>query len=102
MSYPVLNSFIEKEHKGVTYNVGESYPKEEFQADPERISFLQSDDNEYGMAFLGPELEVGDKTENEVPESSVEKSNEIDKVKGAETVKEAKKGNSKKNTSTTK
>jgi hypothetical protein len=102
MIFPVINSFIEKEHKGITYNVGETYPKEEFQADPERVAFLQSDDNEYGIAFLGPKLKGEVKTENEVPESPLEKPNEIDKVKDAEVVKEAKKGNQKKNTSTNK
>jgi hypothetical protein len=102
MIFPVINSFIEKEHKGITYNVGETYPKEEFQAEPERVTFLQSDDNEYGMAFLGPELKGDVKTENEVPESSLEKPNEIDNGKGAKTVKEAKKGKRKKNTSANK
>jgi hypothetical protein len=102
MFFPVINSFIEKEHKGITYNVGETYPKEEFQADPERVAFLQSDDNEYGIAFLGPELKGEVKMENKVPESSLEKPNETDKGKGAETVKGAKKGNQKKNTSTNK
>jgi hypothetical protein len=102
MSYPVINSFIEKEHKGVTYNIGESYPKEEFQADPERVAFLQSDDNDYGIAFLGPEIKSKENTRNETPENESEGSNDLESGKGAETVKEAKKGNPKKNTSTKK
>jgi hypothetical protein len=56
MKYPVLNDFIEKFHKNMLYKKGETYPKEGFEADPERVKYLQSEKNKYKIPFLGPEI----------------------------------------------
>jgi len=66
MKYPVLHDFIEKFHKGILYKKGEEYPKEGFQADPERVKYLQSDKNPYKKAFLGKEKTEQDKGQEEV------------------------------------
>lgn len=50
--YEVLNTFIEKEHKGTTYKKGEIYPKEGFEANPDRVAYLQSKNKKYKVAFL--------------------------------------------------
>jgi len=57
MPYKVLNDFIENEHKGLRYQKGELYPKTGFEADPERVAFLQEKHEKYNRVFLGPELE---------------------------------------------
>ena len=57
MKYPVLNDFIEKYHKNTLYKKGEIYPKEGFDADPERVKYLQSEKNKYKIPFLGPAVE---------------------------------------------
>jgi hypothetical protein len=56
--YYVLHDFIEKEHGNMLYKKGETYPKAGFQADPERVSLLQSNKNKYKKPFLGPELKA--------------------------------------------
>lgn len=73
MSYQVLNEFIEKEHKGTLYSKGETYPKSGFKADPERVAYLQSEENPYKVAFLGPEIKAED-SETEQEETSKEPS----------------------------
>jgi hypothetical protein len=73
MSFPVINSFIEKEHDGITYNVGERYPKEGYKASDNRVTYLQSDDNPYKVAFLGPEIKS--ETVEEDDHEDVKKSN---------------------------
>ncbi|MGN4782505.1 hypothetical protein [Bacillus cereus group sp. MYBK217-2] len=55
--YPVLNDFIEKEHNDITYKKGEQYPKEGFKSNAKRVKYLQSTENPYQIAFLGPKLE---------------------------------------------
>jgi hypothetical protein len=57
VGYKVINEFIEKEHENVLYKQGEVYPKEGFEADLDRVAFLQKSDNKYKKAFLGLELE---------------------------------------------
>ncbi|UOE96071.1 hypothetical protein [Alkalihalobacillus sp. LMS39] len=61
MTYQVLSAFVEKEHKNITYKEGEIYPKFGFSADPSRVEYLQSEENKYKKAFLGPELPVQEK-----------------------------------------
>lgn len=55
--YPVLNDFIEKEHDDITYKKGEQYPKAGFKSSVKRVKYLQSTENPYQIAFLGPKLE---------------------------------------------
>lgn len=57
MKYPVLNDFIEKYHNGALYKKGDLYPKEGFEADPERVKYLQSEKNSYKIPFLGHDVE---------------------------------------------
>jgi len=57
MRYPVLSTFIEKEHNKTLYKEGETYPKKGFEADPKRVAFLQSNKNKYKIAFLGEDQE---------------------------------------------
>lgn len=52
MSYLILNTFIEKHHNNTLYIKGETYPKDGYKADAERVSFLQKKHPEYGVAFL--------------------------------------------------
>lgn len=66
--FEVLNDFIEKEHKDLLYKAGETYPKAGFKADPKRVGYLQSNENIYNKAFLGPELE---KEKNKAPKEPV-------------------------------
>jgi hypothetical protein len=106
MKYPVLNDFIEKYHKNTLYKKGEIYPKEGFKADPERVAFLQSNKNRYGVAFLGPEIKENDKeaedTEEVVQEEvasldeHVEESSDEAETDEAGTAKKGGKNNSRK------
>ncbi|PKG23942.1 hypothetical protein [Niallia nealsonii] len=79
MPYEVLNDFIENEHKGLRYQKGELYPKTGFEADTERVAFLQEKHEKYKKVFLGPELEpkvnetVDDSKEIESEEKSKQK-----------------------------
>lgn len=54
--YEVLVTFKEKGHNGHVYEKGDTYPIAKFTADPERVSFLQSNKNDYEKAFLGKEV----------------------------------------------
>lgn len=56
MGYKVLNDFIEKDHNHTLYKSGEEYPKEGFEADPERVAFLKTNKNKYNTTFLGKEI----------------------------------------------
>ncbi|MGX5538149.1 hypothetical protein MU858_21365 [Bacillus sp. PGP15] len=55
--YLVLNEFIETEHEGITYKKGEHYPKSGYKSNVKRVKYLQSTENPYHIAFLGPKLE---------------------------------------------
>ncbi|MEJ9124566.1 hypothetical protein P4I92_12705 [Bacillus cereus] len=59
--YQVLNDFIEKEHDDITYKKGEQYPKVGFKSNAKRVKYLQSTENPYQIAFLGPKLEKAKK-----------------------------------------
>jgi len=52
LTIKVLNTFKEKEHKGTIYQIGDTYPKGKFKADPKRVSFLQEEHPVYGVRFL--------------------------------------------------
>lgn len=56
MPYKVLNEFIDKKQKKTLYREGDIYPKSGFKENPERVTFLQSDENEYQKVFIGPEI----------------------------------------------
>jgi hypothetical protein len=64
MNLPVLNDFIEKHHNEQFYKKGATYPANGYVADPERVAFLQTDKNMYGVPFLGPELIANDNSDN--------------------------------------
>jgi hypothetical protein len=102
MKYPVLNDFIEKYHKNTLYKKGEEYPKEGFEADPERVAFLQSNKNRYGVAFLGPEIKETEEIEEVVQEEvasldeHIEESSDEAETDEAETAKKGGKNNSRK------
>ncbi|MED3396204.1 MULTISPECIES: hypothetical protein [Bacillus cereus group] len=73
--YPVLNDFIETEHDGITYKKGEQYPKADFKSNSKRVKYLQSTENPYQIAFLGPKLEKAKTTSK----SSEKQSDQEDK-----------------------
>ncbi|NUK31041.1 hypothetical protein HT574_13380 [Parageobacillus sp. VR-IP] len=73
MKYPVLNDFIEKYHKNTLYKKGEIYPKEGFDADPERVKYLQSEKNKYKIPFLGPAVEEEKQVEGPADEKKSNK-----------------------------
>jgi hypothetical protein len=102
VGYQVINEFIEKEHENVLYKQGEVYPKDGFQADPERVSFLQTSNNRYKKAFLGHELIEEEDTDGKVSEVDSEQFNEVDNTKSTEPEQPSKKGSTKKKTSTKK
>lgn len=68
--YLVLNDFIEKEHDGITYKKGEQYPKYDFKANSKRVKYLQSAENQYQIAFLGPKLEKAKTTSKSTEKQS--------------------------------
>ncbi|HDR4512220.1 TPA: hypothetical protein QCQ29_002693 [Bacillus cereus] len=68
--YPVLNDFIEKEHDDITYKKGEQYPKAGFKSNDKRVKYLQSTENPYQIAFLGPKLEKAKKTSKSTEKQS--------------------------------
>jgi hypothetical protein len=70
LKYPVLNDFVEKYHKDTLYKKGEMYPKDGFEADPERVAFLQSDKNKYKIAFLGSAIEESKESDGEEKKES--------------------------------
>ncbi|MCM3219656.1 hypothetical protein M3644_07535 [Bacillus cereus] len=68
--YQVLNDFIEKEHDDTTYKKGEQYPKAGFKSNDKRVKYLQSIENPYQIAFLGPKLEKAKKTSKSTEKQS--------------------------------
>lgn len=48
----VINDFTETHHDNIVYRKGETYPKEGYQADEERVEFLQKVHPFYGVPFL--------------------------------------------------
>jgi len=70
MPFEVLNDFIEKHHEDTLYKKGEKYPKNDYEAVPDRVAFLQIDKNKYGIPFLGPELNKKENTEKTQPENN--------------------------------
>lgn len=65
--YIVLNTFKEKEHDGIVYRKGETYPKGKYKAKAERVAELQSNENKYRYAFLGEEVKEEVAEEKEAP-----------------------------------
>lgn len=62
MAFEVENDFYEKEHKNTLYRKGDTYPKKGFKADPDRVKYLQSDDNEYKKVFLAEDSKAASKS----------------------------------------
>lgn len=50
--WTVTNEFKEVKHEGHIYKKGDVYPAEGYTADEERVKFLQSKHEEYGVSFL--------------------------------------------------
>ncbi|UOE54923.1 hypothetical protein [Cytobacillus oceanisediminis] len=67
--YEVIHDFYEKDHKNTLYKKGETYPKEPYNADPERVAYLQKDENEYKVAFLGNEIKKESKKKSSKSDS---------------------------------
>lgn len=63
MSYKVLNDFMETNHNNTVYRKGDEYPKEGFNANPSRVSFLQKVHPTYGLSFLEVPEETTQPTE---------------------------------------
>lgn len=74
MKYPVLNDFIEKYHNDALYKKGDLYPKDGFEADPERVKYLQSDKNQYKIPFLDSALEEEETEDSEVNKERTDES----------------------------
>jgi hypothetical protein len=49
----VTNEFKEVNHDGHVYKKGDLYPAEGYEADEERVKFLQKKHEKYGTTFLG-------------------------------------------------
>jgi hypothetical protein len=52
MTYKVINSFIDKEHKNTLYRVGDEYPKEGYKPTKARIAELSKEHPEYKRVFI--------------------------------------------------
>ncbi|NEY20505.1 hypothetical protein G4D61_11115 [Bacillus ginsengihumi] len=81
MGYKVLNDFIEKEHNNTLYKEGEEYPKQGFEADPDRVAYLQKKRNKYKIAFLGEEVKPAETTVAEDPKQDVQTAQTVDAPK---------------------
>lgn len=67
--YTVLNDFSEKHHNNTVYRKGETYPKDDFKAKQDRVTFLQEVHPVYGVPFLEKPVEKIDETiKNEAPQ----------------------------------
>ncbi|EWG08898.1 hypothetical protein [Cytobacillus firmus] len=67
--YEVINDFYEKHHKNTLYKKGDTYPKDPYKADPKRVEYLQKDENDYKMPFLGEEIKKESKKKSSKSES---------------------------------
>jgi len=94
MPYKVLNDFIENEHKGLKYQKGELYPKTGFEADPERVAFLQEDHEKYKKRFLGLVIETEESEIEQEPEK-LANDDEVDSKQEAAAAEEETKPKSK-------
>jgi len=61
----VLHEFMEKSHDKTVYRKGDTYPKKGFEADPERVAFLQEVHPEYGVTFLEKEKKTASRKTKE-------------------------------------
>ncbi|MBH0159119.1 hypothetical protein IHV10_22370 [Fictibacillus sp. 5RED26] len=94
MNYKVLNTFVEVEHDNTLYEKGDVYPKENFKADPDRVSFLQSDKNRYNQSFLGKEIKPKN-SDASTPETQEPDTGDVDESKKKESTKTQSKGKGK-------
>jgi hypothetical protein len=83
MPYPVINTFEDLEQNKQLYKKGETYPKEGYEVDSKRVKLLQSTENKYKKAFLGPEIqnESGDREDQSEVDLSTLTAAELEKVK---------------------
>lgn len=71
MSYKVINEFIDLSHKNTHYKVGDTYPKEGFEASKDRVTFLMKRHEKYKVAFLEEvKVEQQEKTKKKSKKSS--------------------------------
>ena len=91
--WKVTHEFKEVKHDGHIYKVGDVYPAEGFEADAERVAFLQKQHEQYGVSFL-EETEEEPKedvriTAVEEPEQEPEQAQETqEQPEGMETAQE--------------
>lgn len=52
MGFKVLYSFADREDNNHIYNVGDTYPRDGFVADDERINALSTTENRHGTVFI--------------------------------------------------
>lgn len=97
----VTNEFKEVNHEGHVYKKGDVYPAEGFEADEERVKFLQTKHETYGVAFLEeskeepeneevqePVQETPEQVHAEVEQAPVEEAETQVQPEGAETEQE--------------
>ncbi|MGM0863378.1 MAG: HeH/LEM domain-containing protein [Bacillota bacterium] len=65
MPYKVINTYNDTEHK-VLYKKGDTYPKEGYEENPERIKSLQSIHPTYKRSFIATETIEGDQEDPKV------------------------------------
>lgn len=102
MSYTVINTFIDNEHKGIVYHKGDVYPKDGFATTLERVAYLQSSENQYKKAFIGAEVTEEENTVPENAEIDSDEGKEESNTESTETEKEAKTATAKRKTTTKK
>ena len=99
--WTVTNEFKEVKHEGHIYKKGDVYPAEGYTADEERVKFLQSKHEEYGVSFLEeskeepkneevqePAQETPEQVHAEAEEAPVEGTETQVQPEGAETPQE--------------
>nr|BDD47238.1 hypothetical protein 11 [Bacillaceae bacterium] len=52
MSYKVTNDFVDITHKNTLYKKGDTYPKNGFKVNKDRVAFLMQKHNKYKVAFI--------------------------------------------------
>jgi hypothetical protein len=94
MIFKVLHEFKEKEHENNIYGVGDTYPKEGFNADEKRVSYLQGVHPEYRVRFLDSAPKVKEPKELVEPTKKEEEVNPESKPEVKPTTKSSNKAKS--------
>lgn len=82
----VTNEFKEVNHEGHIYKKGDVYPAEGYEADEERVKFLQTKHETYGVAFLE---ETTEEPKNEDVQVTAQEPAETEEAPQAEVQTEA-------------